>query len=129
MNGFVGHRPRHRRQPSLGHVPGSSGVKASSTSFAITVAKAASRTKATAKPAGRTVRLAATVVAPAGARAGKVVVRDRGRWVGVITTPADGTGSLVVRTVRPGRHRYVLTSRGNANAQASRDAVAVRVRR
>ncbi|MEO9323387.1 glycosyl hydrolase [Nocardioides sp. C4-1] len=107
---------------------GSSAVKASSTSFAITVAKATSRTKAKAKATGRKVRLSATVVAPPGARAGKVVVRDRGRWVGVTTTRANGKGTLVLRKVQPGRHRYVLTFQGNANARSSQDAIVVRVR-
>lgn len=108
---------------------GSSAVKASSTSFSLTVTKASSDLKAKAKPNGPgKVKLTAVVDAPGTAGAGKIVVRENGRKIDSFTTATNGRGKTVLRNVRRGQHTYTVIFKGSAGVAGSRDKATVRVR-
>ncbi len=97
-----------RAENSAGRGPAAAAV--------VTVPPLATRARTGREALGRTVRLRTIVRLPDGATdgggppSGKVVFRDRGRWVGRASLrPLDGERSvarIVLRRVRPGWHRY-----------------------
>lgn len=107
---------------------------AASAAISVRVAKATSRTAASASrkrvAAGRVVRLRARVTVPGSVRpTGKVVVTSKGKRVGIGTVNRQGRASLKVRRLKAGRHTLVVTYTGSHSIRASKDRVRVVVTR
>ncbi|SDD92944.1 M4 family metallopeptidase [Nocardioides lianchengensis] len=105
---------------------------ASTTTKAIKVAKATSKTRASVTPkrvrAGKAVRVKALVnVANSVKPTGKVVVTLKGKRVGSATVNSKGRVTITVKRLKAGRHTLVVTYGGNGNISASKDRVTVRV--
>jgi len=107
---------------------------AASRAITVRVAKARSRTSASASPkrvaAGRAIRVRARVTVPGSVRpTGKVVVTSKGKRVGTGSVNRQGRATLKVRRLRAGRHTLVVTYAGTHSIAASKDRVRVVVTR
>ncbi|WP_244928700.1 M4 family metallopeptidase [Nocardioides sp. W7] len=113
--------------------PGDSRNAAASKTVTVKVAKATSRTAASAPKrvvAGRQVRVRALVTVPGSARpTGRVVVTLRGKKVASGRVDGKGRVSIRVRRLRVGRHTLVVTYPGTRSIRASKDRVSVLVTR
>ncbi|MEI5674892.1 MULTISPECIES: M4 family metallopeptidase [unclassified Nocardioides] len=102
------------------------------TSVTARVAKARSRTTASATPkrttVGKSVRIKAKVSVAGGVKpVGKVVVTLKGKRVVSGKVGSDGRVTLVVKRLRAGAHTFLVTYRGSASIEPSKDRVKIRV--